>query len=189
MVSAGTPRRPGEPVPAWQPNLSWITPHLAVGGSFPAERAEELARAHGVRAVIDLRAESRDDESLLLRHGLSFLHLPTDDHLAVSPPMLAEGVAFANRHLDRGERVLVHCEHGIGRSATLALCVMVSRGAAPLEALEQAKTARVLVSPSPAQYHAWVGWLEGWAAGRPVGWTIPGFDEFKAIAYRHLQGG
>ena len=49
--------------------------------------------------------------------------------------MLDDGVAFVNRHLDRGERVLVHCEHGIGRSATLALCVLVSRGMEPLDAL------------------------------------------------------
>lgn len=176
-------------MPPWQPNLSWITPHLAVGGSFAAERAKALAREHGVRAVVDLRAESRDDEALLVRHGLTFLHLPTEDHGAVSQEMLAEGVAFANRHLDRDERVLVHCEHGIGRSATLALCVLVSRGAAPLGALEQAKTARALVSPSPAQYHAWVAWLEACAATRRVAWAVPDFNAFKAIAYRHLQGG
>ena len=173
----------------WQPNFSWITPHLAVGGSFPSERAEELAREHRVCAVVDLRAETRDDEALLFKHGLTFLHLPTEDHCAVSADMLAEGVGFANRHLDRGERVLVHCEHGIGRSATLALCVMVSRGAAPLEALEQAKSARALVSPSPAQYHAWAAWLEAWAAGRAVPWAVPDFDAFGAIAYRHLKGG
>jgi hypothetical protein len=175
-------------VPPWQPNLSWITPHLAVGGSFASERAGELARAHQVRAVVDLRSESRDDEVLLVSHGVSFLHLPTDDHCAVSARMLDEGVAFVNRHLDRGERVLVHCEHGIGRSATLALCVLVSRGAAPLDALEQAKSARALVSPSPAQYHAWIGWLEAWAAERAVLWSVPDFDAFAAIAYRHLQG-
>lgn len=170
----------------WRPNLSWITSHLAVGGSFPSDRAEELARAHGIRAVVDLRAERRDDEALLVSHGVSFLHLPTEDHCAVRADMLTEGVAFASRHLDRDERVLIHCEHGIGRSATLALCVLVSRGAAPLDALELAKSQRALVSPSPAQYQAWVAWLEAWAAGRPVRWAIPPFDAFKAIAYRHL---
>lgn len=176
-------------MPPWQPNLSWITPHLAVGGSFPSARAEELARTHAVRAVVDLRAESSDDEGLLVTHGLSFLHLPTDDHCAVSPDMLDVGVAFVNFYLDRDERVLVHCEHGIGRSATLALCVLVSRGTAPLDALERAKTARALVSPSPAQFFAWAAWLKGWSAGRAVPWAVPDFDAFKAIAYRHLTAG
>lgn len=173
-------------MPPWQPNLSWITDHLAVGGRFPVERAEHLAQALGIRAVVDLRSEDQDDEALLRRHGLTLLHLPTADLGAVSLPMLEDGVAFVNRHLDRGERVLVHCEHGIGRSATLALCVLVSRGLAPLEALELAKSRRSLVSPSPAQYEAWIGWMGGWQRANPADWALPGFDAFKAIAYRHL---
>lgn len=174
-------------MPPWTPNLTWITDALAVGGSFPAECAEALAREHGVAAVVDLRDEACDEEAELRRHGLAFLHLPTLDHHAVSAPMLRDGVAFAAAHLDRGERVLIHCEHGIGRSATLALCVLVARGMDPLEALNLAKDRRPLVSPSPAQYEAWAAWLEGHRAetGRPL--TIPGFDAFKAVAYRHLM--
>jgi hypothetical protein len=172
---------------AWEPNLSWLTPHLALGGSFPVERAEHLAEYLNVRAVVDLRLEACDDESVLKRHGLAFLHLPTEDHCAVSQAMLCDGVAFANRYLDRSRRVLIHCEHGIGRSATLALCVLVSRGMAPLEALELAKARRTLVSPSPAQYEAWAAWLRSWSTGCDPAWDVPLFDAFAAIAYRHLQ--
>jgi protein-tyrosine phosphatase len=179
------------PSPArdWQPNLTWLTPHLAVGGSFPSRRAEHLASILAIRAVVDLRTEARDDEAVLRRHGITFLHLPTDDHRAVSQRMLRDGLAFVSRHLDRGERVLVHCEHGIGRSATLALCVLVAGGMAPLDALELAKNKRPLVSPSPAQFEAWTEWLRAWAGDHEVGWTIPAFDTFKAIAYRHLANG
>ena len=161
-------------------NLSWITPELAVGGSFPAERAEQLARTLGVSAVVDLRAEACDDEALLKRHGLTLLHLPTKDHCAVSEEMLAEGVAFVVDRLEAGERVLIHCEHGIGRSALLALCVLVAQGLPPLQALETAKARRELVSPSPAQYEAWAAWL------RKRRTEPPSFNEFAAVAYRHL---
>lgn len=179
---------PNEPsLQAWTPNLTWITPRLAVGGSFPAERTGHLARDLGVRAVVDLRREACDDAAVLQRHGLAFLHLPTEDHGAVSQPMLCTGVAFTNRYLDQDERVLIHCEHGIGRSATLALCVLVSRGSAPLAALALAKDRRWLVSPSPAQYEAWARWLDDWRTGRGVAWDVPDFDAFKAIAYRHLE--
>lgn len=171
----------------WTPNLTWLTPHLAVGGSFPTERAEDLAKAFAVAAVVDLRVEACDDEAVLERHGLGFLHLPTEDHCAVSQPMLRTGVAFVNRHLDKGQRVLIHCQHGIGRSATLALCVLVSRGMPPLKALELAKSQRSLVSPSPAQYEAWIDWLTRWKASRDLAWEIPHFDAFATIAYRHLR--
>jgi predicted protein tyrosine phosphatase len=167
----------------WEPNLTFLTQKLAVGGCFPVERAEHLARALAIRAVVDLRSEACDDAALLLQLGLAFLHLPTDDHCAISQEMLDQGVAFARRYLDRGERVLVHCEHGIGRSALLALCILVGEGHAPLDALELAKSKRPLVSPSPAQYEAWTGWM-----GRHGVSPLPDFDSFKAIAYRHLQG-
>ena len=171
-----------------EPNFTFLTPTLAVGGSVPHPMIERIARSFRIRAVIDLRIEACDDRSILARHGLSFLHLPTEDHAAVSQAMLDEGVGFANQHLDRNERVLVHCEHGIGRSATLALCIRVSRGEEPLAALERSKDARPLVSPSPAQYEAWVEWLARWRESHRAAWTIPDFDTFKRIAYRHLTG-
>jgi protein-tyrosine phosphatase len=168
-------------------NLSWITDHLAVGGSFPSSVAETLARELSVKAVVDLRLEACDDLALLRRHGIAFLHLPTEDHCAVAPPMLHEGVDFAGRHLERGERVLIHCEHGIGRSAILALCVLVARGLEPLEALALAKQRRSLVSPSPAQYEAWAAWLETYKEESGADWSVPSFDAFAAIAYSHLR--
>ncbi|WPH16124.1 protein-tyrosine phosphatase family protein [Variovorax paradoxus] len=173
----------------WTPDFSWITRQLAVGGSFPSERAEELAGAHGIRAVVDLRNEARDDEALLQRHGITLLHLPTEDMCGVDASHLDEGVAFANAALDRAERVLIHCEHGIGRSATLALCVMVSRGEPPLGALERMKQRRALVSPSPAQFACWSEWLQRHRELRRAAWEVPAFDAFQAIAYRHLRTG
>jgi hypothetical protein len=168
------------------PDFTLLTSALAIGGRFGDDQVEGLACGHGFRAVVDLREETCDDAMLLARHGITFLHLPTKDHAAVSQENLERGVAFANRHLDLDERVLVHCEHGIGRSVTLALCILVSRGTAPLDALDAAKSRRPLVSPSPAQYGAWAAWLDGFRCARPVSWHLPDFDAFKAIAYRHL---
>ena len=161
-------------------NLSWITEHLAVGGRFPEEAVEGLARDLRVRAVVDLRVEACDDPALLARHGLDFLHLPTEDQCGVSRPMLETGVTFAGPRLARGEKVLVHCEHGIGRSAILALCLLVDAGLAPLDALKLAKAGRSLVSPSPAQYEAWADWL------RSRRQAPPDFHSFGCIAYSHL---
>jgi protein-tyrosine phosphatase len=168
-------------------NLSWITDDLAIGGSFRPADAEVLARELRIRAVVDLRVEACDDAVVLERHGVAFLHLPTEDLCAVSPAMLGEGVTFAKRHLDRGERVLIHCEHGIGRSATLALCVLVARGQAPLDALSLTKRRRSLVSPSPAQYEAWALWLDGFKRESGASWEMPSFDAFAAVAYWHLR--
>ncbi len=100
--------------------------------------------------------------------------------------MLARGVDFALTYLDRNERVLIHCEHGIGRAPSLPLCVLVAHGLAPLDALSLAKDKRPVVSPSPAQYEAWVTWLSRRRTAYPAAWPPPSFDAFKAIAYSHL---
>lgn len=172
----------------WQPNLSWVTAELAVGGGFPPRHSEALARTHGIRAVIDLRAEACDEAARLGKHGIAFLHLPTPDHHPVSVAMLDRAVAFAGTHLDRGEPLLIHCQHGIGRAPLTALCVLTARGHAPLEALELLKTRRPLTSPSPAQYEGWAAWLHGFRP-RDAAWQVPDFDAFARIAYRHLAEG
>ena len=163
-------------------DLSWITDELAIGGSFPCERVEVLAREHRIGAIVDLREEACDDAALLAAHGIDFLYLPTPDLHAVSAPMLRDGVAFASRHVRARRRVLVHCEHGIGRSALLGLCVLVEQHHAPLAALELLKARRARVSPSVAQYEAWAAWL------REVGHPVPAFGEFAAVAYRGIGG-
>jgi protein-tyrosine phosphatase len=102
--------------------------------------------------------------------------------IGVNQPMLDLGVAFAAQTVQEGRRLLIHCEHGIGRSATLALCVLVDRGLQPMAALRLAKDARALVSPSQSQHQAWVQWLRR----RFPASSTPTYHEFGVVAYRHL---
>jgi protein-tyrosine phosphatase len=168
----------------WRPNFDWITDNLAVGGSFPARAATRLVGEHGIRAVIDLRSEEADDEALLRAHGIASLHLPTHDMCAIDRAHLDRGVEFAARHLDRSERVLVHCAHGIGRSALLALCILVDRDLAPLAALELLKDRRRRVCPTNEQLECWSAWLAAQRRRRPCDWEVPDLDDCKAIAHR-----
>jgi LmbE family N-acetylglucosaminyl deacetylase len=138
-------------------DLSWVTPKLAVGGQVAPE-APPLLEELGVRAVVDLRVEGRDDEDALGRHGIRFLHLPTEDARPVAGAHLDAGVAWVGAALDRGERVLIHCTYGIGRSALLACCVLVRRGLDPRQALSLVRRARVQIAPNPSQLRAFAVW-------------------------------
>jgi hypothetical protein len=162
-------------------DFDWITEDLAIGGRCAMEHAESLAREHGVGAVIDLRAEDRDDPRVWARCGLLFLHLPTDDHAAVDPAMIDEGVAFARTARIMTRRVLVHCEHGIGRSAMLVLCILTDRGVEPMTALRLVKLRRARVSPSPAQYDGWAAWLRLRASADQA--APPSYAAFAEVAY------
>jgi predicted protein tyrosine phosphatase len=168
-------------------NLNWITPALAIGGCFPISAARRLAGEHGVTRVVDLRAESCDDAGALGRHGIALLHLPTADHCAIARDSLREGISWVTRALDAGHRVLVHCQHGIGRSALLAVCVMMAGGTAPLRALTRAKRARGVVSPSPDQLRALMAFARELRRDGAVPWSVPSFDALATVAYRHLR--
>ncbi len=170
-------------------DLHFVAPGLAVGARFPAEAAPILAREHGISRVVDVRIEERDDEHLLRAHGIRLLHLPTEDTRAISLEKIRHGVRFVSEGLDRGEKALVHCQHGIGRSALLALCVLVDRGDAPLQAMERAKAARRVVSPSPGQLEAFVAFCAEVQAERGTPWPVPTVREVGRIAWRHLFEG
>lgn len=168
---------------SWTPDLHWLTDLLAVGACFPMEHAETLAREHGIGAIIDLREEDRDEEEQLRSAGIDFLHLPTPDLEPASVDKLDAGVRFAREHMARRNKVLIHCQHGIGRSALLSLCVLVEEGWEPLEALSHAKEVREVVSPSHSQYQGWAEWLGS------RGKAAPDYHSFGCIAYRHLATG
>src|SRR5882672_5229395 len=112
-ILVGPARSGVKAVEAWTANFDWIAPDLAVGGKFPAGLAAELAREHGIGAVIDVRSEACDDPAELDACGQRFLHLPTQDTMGISQPMLDAGVAFAREIQAEGRKLLIHCEHGI----------------------------------------------------------------------------
>jgi hypothetical protein len=164
-------------------DLDWVTPQLAIGGRFPMEAVARMAGELGITRIVDVRSECCDDEELLRRHGVVLLSVPTQDRCAVSQSMLDEGVRWVLAQLDAGHRVHIHCEYGIGRSALLALCVLVARGAEPLEALRTVKGARKKVSPSPEQLDGFRTWVE--RHGIPA----PALESLFEIAYAHLRSG
>jgi len=164
-------------------NFDWVTPRLAVGGRFLPEEAPALERLE-IRHVIDLRAEERDDAAALERLGIALLHLPTPDTRPVAQAQLTCAVRWLNERQQAGGRALIHCQHGVGRSALAAACVLVSRGRSPLEALETIKRARAAAAPSADQLAALVEWADSWRRAHEVRWRLPALGELTAIAWR-----
>jgi predicted protein tyrosine phosphatase len=169
-------------------DFTWIIPDLlAMGGARSIERAERLAREHGIRHIVDVRLESKDDEEVLRRHGMTLLHLPTEDMCAITLEMLDHGVTWVRRHLEIGDRVFIHCQWGIGRSALLTCCVLVSLGHSPGQALEIAKKNRPIVSPSPEQLEAMLAWSRRQRAERGEPPHADTWIDLAAIAYGHRK--
>ena len=82
--------------------------------------------------------------------------------------LLGRGVAFVRSHLSQKRRVLLHCRHGIGRSALLACCVLVAEGMDPAAALQHAREKRPQVTLSESQCRALLAWAD-WVSPRGQG--------------------
>lgn len=164
-------------------NWNWITPRLAVGGE-PPPSAYAMLHAYGFEATIDLRDPAEAAETVAST-AIARLHLPTPDRLPPSPTDLEYALRFIAAQ-PSSERILIHCVHGIGRSAIVALAALVAQGHTPLEALSMLKNRRWRISPSPEQYEAWAAWLAHHRADSGRDFDIPDFERFAKIAYRHL---
>jgi protein tyrosine phosphatase (PTP) superfamily phosphohydrolase (DUF442 family) len=131
-------------------DLSWIDATLAVGGRVRPEDVPRLP-GMGITDVVDVREEHRDDEEALRREGLDFLYLPTPDTYPLSVEDLQRGARWINERRRTGGHVLVHCEHGVGRSVLLAAAALVGDGYFPHEAFTLIESRRWQASPNRRQ--------------------------------------
>lgn len=141
--------RLGVPLPD-RLNMSWITPQLAVGGRIHPDDIPRLA-AIGVTRVVDTRSEYCDDASALAAHGIAFLYLPTPDTQPMTLEQLREGTTWITMQIAAGERVLVHCEHGVGRSVLLTAAALVAGGMSAQDAIHLVQAKRWQAAPNHRQ--------------------------------------
>jgi protein tyrosine phosphatase (PTP) superfamily phosphohydrolase (DUF442 family) len=131
-------------------NMSWITPDLAVGGRIHPEDIARLAKI-GVTRVVDTRSEHCDDPTALAACGIDLLHLPTPDTYPLTLEQLAEGTEWIVEQIAHGERVLVHCEHGVGRSVLLTAAALVAGGMRAQDAIKLVQAGRWQAAPNHTQ--------------------------------------
>lgn len=134
-------------------NVSWITSCLAVGGSFRPRDVHRLASL-GITAVADLRAEDKDDHEELAHHSIAFLHLPAEDATALSPAQMMQGVQWIQRQQSKGGKVLIHCQHGVGRGPLLGCAALVAQGYSAGDAVAIMREKRWQAAPNRRQLNA-----------------------------------
>ena len=82
-------------------------------------------------------------------------HLPMRDFgLGADPAAFRRGVEQVSHSLVLGENVLLHCAAGIGRTGTVAACVLKHLGLPNAEALRQARAAGS--NPQSALQSGWI---------------------------------
>ena len=128
------------------PNFSFVLPGRLAGMARPGTKApldEDLCflRDQGIGAVVSLTPEPLD-EGLVRAHGLDYLHVPVEDFTPPGPRQVDRFAAFADKELQAGRAVAVHCGMGFGRTGTMLACYLVHDGLDPDEAIWQVRLLR-----------------------------------------------
>ncbi len=149
--------------------FSPITPQLWLGGAPTYDRDYEFIRHQGITAVINIRAERRDETWYYERHGIAHVQYKVPDVEVPDPDTITHAVDWIRDQLADGRVVLVHCAKGRGRSATLvAGYLMREQGLTFDEARSMMKSQRELSKLEERHQRvleAWVATQEGGRSG------------------------
>ena len=108
--------------------LKWITASLAVGYAPRSEEDLHCIRGAGVRAIVNLCAECYDLHEVESRFDFEVYYLPIVDEAASSLEGLNALIDWMQKRIDAGDRILVHCRYGIGRTGTVVLAYLIHSG-------------------------------------------------------------
>jgi hypothetical protein len=131
-----------------------------------AERIEDIVlgwREEGIDCVVSLLEPSEipalnQAESELCREvGLEFLSFPVrDKSVPASLESFADIVALLAGRVASGRSVAIHCLAGIGRSTTLAACILIWLGVNSEVALDMISEARGREVPETEEQRQWI---------------------------------
>ncbi len=122
-----------------------------------------LIAAEGVKLVLSLIEAHEQAETvaalprLLAREGIAWRHFPVADFGIpdrVADGLWAECERVIHDRLDAGERVLLHCWGGRGRSGMIALRILSARGEDGQQALRRLRAVR----PGAVETGAQLAW-------------------------------
>ncbi|KAF1389360.1 hypothetical protein PFLUV_G00072620 [Perca fluviatilis] len=124
-----------------------LLPFLFLGSAIHSSRRETLAAA-GITAVLNVSSTCPN----FYEGEFQYLRLTVEDSLAADiRACFSTAIAFIDSVKQSGGRVLVHCQAGISRSATICLAYLMHTQRVKLdEAFDFVKQRRQVISPNLA---------------------------------------
>ncbi|KAJ3998375.1 hypothetical protein F5050DRAFT_1567358 [Lentinula boryana] len=123
-----------------------VIPGLWIGG-LPSAMDTENLKANKIYSVLSAMRGKISIHETFVKHQI-FLDDSEEEDILIH---LLPAIAFIQSELDKGRGVLVHCQAGVSRSATIvAAYLMHNRQMSVEEALDLVRKARPEIDPNPA---------------------------------------
>ena len=126
---------------------------LGISKIYCLQEEEELLYLSNGTENIGRRRES------LSALGIELVHSPIGDFSVPTMEQAAELTKMILSDITEGKNVLIHCMGGLGRTGTIAACVLVRTGISPQEAVEQVR----IVRPGTLETNAQVQFVRDFA--------------------------
>ena len=136
---------------------SAIISNLVYLGDAADSRSIPEMRALGIRRILSVAAECPPSDEVEASDDFTVLFIPLNDHSDEDiASRLPAGVQFMREAVERRQPVLVHCRHGVSRSATFVMAYIMHYGLDPDaptvtsydDAFDHVKSCRMQVSPN-----------------------------------------
>ncbi len=105
--------------------FSEIIPDLFLGGALTHPEDYSWLKNEGITAVLNMTSEWNDEEDFFTRKNIEYLKIPVNDLSAPSVIQILYGVEYLKTHSKLGNKILVHCAKGRGRSATVVCAFLM----------------------------------------------------------------
>lgn len=108
--------------------ITWMSSQLAVGHAPMSFMDIERIKEAGIDAIINLCGEYCDLHEIEKQSGFEVYYLPIPDECAPDLEAMEQALSWLDEAICLNKKILIHCKHGLGRTATLVSAYLLRQG-------------------------------------------------------------